>query len=85
VLCSTPVAIRSTATAHPADDTHVVGPPEAVMSAILDIRERYAAIVLSLAPTISFKNVLYVLDNEYTDRKHESTTAAGLHPPKVLR
>jgi hypothetical protein len=55
------------------------------MSAILDIRERYAAIVLSLAPTISFKNVLYVLDNEYTDRKHESTTAAGLHPPKVLR
>jgi hypothetical protein len=53
VLCSTCPA----ATAHPkvhilliADDTHVLslGPPEAVIAAILDIRERYAAIGLSL-------------------------------------
>ena len=51
------VAIRPAAAAHPqvhilliADDTHVVGPPEAVIAAIFDIREHYAAIGLSLAP-----------------------------------
>ena len=45
------VAIRPAAAVHPqvqillfADNTHVVGPPEAVIAAILDIRERYAAI-----------------------------------------
>ena len=44
------VALCPAAAAHPqvhilliADDTHVVGPPEAVIVAILDIRERYAA------------------------------------------
>jgi hypothetical protein len=42
-----PVAIRPATAAHPqvyilliADDTHVVGPPEAVIAAILDIRKR---------------------------------------------
>ena len=64
------VAIRPAAAAHLqvhilliADDTHVVGPPEAVI-AILDIRERYAAVGLSLAPTTSSKNVLYGLGKE---------------------
>lgn len=84
------VAIRPAAAAHPqahilliADDTHVVGTPEAVIAAILDIRERYAAIGLSLAPTTSSKNVLYGLGNEYTDQQRASATAAGLHwiPP----
>jgi len=42
---------------------------EAVIAAILDIRERYAAIGLSLAPTSSSKNVLYGLGNEYTDQQ----------------
>jgi hypothetical protein len=41
-----------------ADDTHVVGPPEAAVVAILDIRERKADIDLSLDPTTSRKNVL---------------------------
>ena len=84
------VAIRPAAAVHPqvqillfADNTHVVGPPEAVIAAILDIRERYAAIGLSLAPTTSSKNVLYGLGNEYTDQQLASATAAGLHwlPP----
>ena len=62
---------------------NMVGPPEAVIAAILDIRERYAAIGLSLALTTSSKNVLYGLGNEYTDQQRESATAAGLHwlPP----
>jgi hypothetical protein len=74
-----PVAIRPAATAHSqvhillvhilliADDTHVVGPPKAVIAAILDIRDRYAAIGLSLASTSSSKNVLYGLGKVYTD------------------
>jgi hypothetical protein len=77
------VAIRPAAAAHPqvhilliVDDTHVI-------AAILDIRERYAAIGLSLAPTTSSKNVLYGLGSEYTDQQRASATAAGLHwlPP----
>ena len=62
------VAIRPAAAAHPhvhilliADDTHVVGPPEAVIAAILDIRERYAAIGLPLASTTSSKMSSMVL------------------------
>ena len=60
---------------------NMVGPPEAVIAAILDIRECYAAIGLSLAPTTctSSKNVLYGLGNEYTDQQRASATAAGLH------
>jgi hypothetical protein len=52
--------------------------PEAVIVAILDIRERYADIRLSLAPTTSSKNVLYGLNNEYTDQQRASATAAFL-------
>jgi hypothetical protein len=56
------------------DDTHVVGTPEAVIAAILDIRERYAVIGLSLAPTTSSKNILYGLGKEYTDQQRASAT-----------
>ena len=57
--------IRAAAAAHPqvrilliADDTHVVGRPEAVTATILDIHVRYAAIGLSLTPTTTRTNVL---------------------------
>ena len=54
------VAIRPAAAAHPqvhilliADDIHVLGPSEAVIAAILDIRERYAASPVGSPQSIS--------------------------------
>ena len=53
-------AIRATVAAHPdihiiliADDTRIVGQPDAVIEAILDIRARYEAIGLLKANTLS--------------------------------
>lgn len=83
-------AIRAAVAAHPdvhiiliADDTHIVGQPDAVIAAILDIRARYEAIGLSLAPTTESKNIIFGLGDGYTDQQKADAAAAGLHwlPP----
>ena len=88
------VAIRPAAAAHPhvrilliTDDTHVVGPPEAVIAAILDIRERYAAIGLSLAPTTVKMSSMVLAMNILisSGRLQPQLACTGSHPTKVSR
>ena len=47
--------------------------------AILDVRARYEAIGLSLAPTTESKNIIFGLDDGYTDQQKVDAAAADLH------
>ena len=47
---------------------HIFGQPDAVIEANLDIRARYEAIGLFLAPTTESKNIIFGLGDGYIDQ-----------------
>ena len=79
-------SIRRTQLAHPtasiyliADDNMVVGPPEEAIAAVKTITLLLADVGLTLAATTNSINVIYGLDNQYTDAQRELTLASDLH------